>query len=55
MWTMSYLKDIKNDLDAVGQIAKPKKDQAEFIRKLNDAAYNHSLGIQLSVALKSHN
>lgn len=49
MWSMTYLKDIKNHLNATNESAGLKEQSAEFRSKFLETIYHHAVGIELSI------
>lgn len=49
MWAMAFLEDLKNNLDAINEIAKPTKEQTKFTERIFYAIHYHSRIIELSV------
>lgn len=49
MWSMAYLQDIKNNLNAINEIAKCKHLRLELRSKFLDTIHHHSVGIELSI------
>lgn len=49
MLTMVFVKDIKNNLEAVNGMAKIKRQRAQLFKQLTEAIHTHSIGKELSI------
>lgn len=49
MLTMVFIKDIKNNLDVINEMAKSKRRRTQLFKQLTDTIHTHSIGKELSI------
>lgn len=52
-WSMSCIKDLKNNLNSIRKFVKPKSKRSQFTKQILDAVDHHSKLIELSLFAKS--